>query len=82
MDSAGLVPAVIADSTREALLDAAALADPAVQALIRQPGLSTLFDKGPGTVLLFEGPPGTGKTLAAEALAHRLQRGLYAVVWL
>ena len=70
---------IIDRATREALLDAAALADPFARAVVRQPALAALFGKGRGTVLLFEGPPGTGKTLAAEALAHKLNLGLYVV---
>src|SRR3989304_2180086 len=69
---------VLADTTRERLLDA--LAEIRNKGLMyRRWGLRKVVKRTKGLSLLFAGPPGTGKTMAAEAISSELGRPLHVV---
>jgi SpoVK/Ycf46/Vps4 family AAA+-type ATPase len=69
---------VLADATRDGLLDA--LAELRHKGLMyRRWGLKKVVKKTKGLSLLFAGPPGTGKTMAAEAISSELERPMHVV---
>ncbi len=69
---------VLAESTKEGLLDA--LAELRHKGLMyRRWGLRKVVKKTKGLSLLFAGPPGTGKTMAAEAISSELGRPMHVV---